>query len=386
MGGKAKVCGIIAIPLGIAGMTGILEATVVEDPVPLLIPIKLLRQLGAAIDLNSMELTLRRIGKTVKLGEIASGHIIMDVLDFGAGGFVMPADAVKDGYCEKNFRSAAALVLWQQMQSMGRPQNFNSQSDLTSNAAKPCGPNPGDRPHPSGQEEGPRGGQEHSLSQSAESDEELASADGSIHRPGQVRWPSRMGLRMAINWIAARGGGIPQVNWRRLVGCIRHTHQERGEVDEAEEQGVASQEGERMSASHASTSWRRQSTSKLRGVRNVSLQVETGSVGVGDQGNGQVRETARQKESEINKEMIEKVQKNGEEKLMVYKPEMSRLRAQMTRMARVVSQVEKAQRMTLESNVEMMDLTQPEAWDLIIGDEKPTVAENLNTANSPNLT
>lgn len=54
----------------------------------------------------------------------------------------------------------------------------------------------------------------------------------------------------------------------------------------------------------------------------------------------------------------------------------------MTRMVRVVSQVEKAQRMTLESNVEMMDLTQPEAWDLIIGDEKPTVAEKTLEARS----
>jgi hypothetical protein len=38
--------------LGIAGSSGILEATVVEGEIPLLLPIKMLRQLRAVIDLE----------------------------------------------------------------------------------------------------------------------------------------------------------------------------------------------------------------------------------------------------------------------------------------------------------------------------------------------
>ena len=49
IGGQAKVLGIVALPLGIAGSTGILEVTVVEGEVPQLLPIKLLRQLKAVI-------------------------------------------------------------------------------------------------------------------------------------------------------------------------------------------------------------------------------------------------------------------------------------------------------------------------------------------------
>ena len=45
VGGQATVLGIVAIPLGVAGKTGILEATVVTGEVPLLLPVKMLRSL-----------------------------------------------------------------------------------------------------------------------------------------------------------------------------------------------------------------------------------------------------------------------------------------------------------------------------------------------------
>ena len=45
VGGQAVVKGIIAIPLGLAGTSGVMEATVVEGDIPLLLPVKLLRQL-----------------------------------------------------------------------------------------------------------------------------------------------------------------------------------------------------------------------------------------------------------------------------------------------------------------------------------------------------
>jgi hypothetical protein len=54
VGGAAKVIGIAAIPLGIGGVSGILEATVVEGEVPLLLPVRMLKELGAIIDLPSL--------------------------------------------------------------------------------------------------------------------------------------------------------------------------------------------------------------------------------------------------------------------------------------------------------------------------------------------
>lgn len=43
VGGEATVKGVVELPIGIAGVNGILEATVVTEDVPLLLPVKLLR-------------------------------------------------------------------------------------------------------------------------------------------------------------------------------------------------------------------------------------------------------------------------------------------------------------------------------------------------------
>ena len=52
VGSKAKVVGISELPVGIAGISGLLEVTVVQDTVRLLLPIKLVRQRRAAVDLD----------------------------------------------------------------------------------------------------------------------------------------------------------------------------------------------------------------------------------------------------------------------------------------------------------------------------------------------
>ncbi|CAJ1429454.1 unnamed protein product [Effrenium voratum] len=56
IGGQASVCGMAEVPLGIAGINGVLEVTVVEESVPLLIPISLLTALESIIDLHDMKI------------------------------------------------------------------------------------------------------------------------------------------------------------------------------------------------------------------------------------------------------------------------------------------------------------------------------------------
>ena len=53
VGGAAKVLGIVAVPLGIAQTSGVLEVTVVEGEIPLLLPIKMLQQLHARSSLQT---------------------------------------------------------------------------------------------------------------------------------------------------------------------------------------------------------------------------------------------------------------------------------------------------------------------------------------------
>eukprot|EP00435_Cladocopium_sp_Y103_P022720 s4252_g5.t1 len=105
VGGQAKVLGIIAIPLGIAGSSGILEATVVEGEIPLLLPIKMLRQLRAVIDLEQSCLSFVGMRKSVPLTVLPSGHIAIEIFQFEEGGFRCPVEAEHDGYRCDDFRN-----------------------------------------------------------------------------------------------------------------------------------------------------------------------------------------------------------------------------------------------------------------------------------------
>ena len=87
VGGQAKVLGIIAIPLGIGQTSGVLEATVVEGDVPLLLPIKMLRQLRSIIDLDRLELQFVELCKSVPLTVLPSGHVAIEIFQFGPRGF-----------------------------------------------------------------------------------------------------------------------------------------------------------------------------------------------------------------------------------------------------------------------------------------------------------
>ena len=58
VGGEAVSVGVAELPLGIAGVNGVLEVTIVKDEVPLLLPVSLLRDLGACVDLVNNELKL----------------------------------------------------------------------------------------------------------------------------------------------------------------------------------------------------------------------------------------------------------------------------------------------------------------------------------------
>lgn len=104
VGGPARVIGIVAIPLGIAGSSGVLEATVVDNDVPLLLPIKLLRSLHAVIDVGRSCITFQELGETLDLHNLPSGHVAMDVLSFGEKGFCLPKDALAAGFNESDFR------------------------------------------------------------------------------------------------------------------------------------------------------------------------------------------------------------------------------------------------------------------------------------------
>ncbi|CAK8996137.1 Retrovirus-related Pol polyprotein from transposon RE1 (Retro element 1) (AtRE1) [Includes: Protease RE1 [Durusdinium trenchii] len=103
VGGAAHVTGVAEIPLGLNGLCGVLECTVVKEEVPLLLPIRLLRELGARIDLDSNTLTLTKHDICLSMNVLNSGHAAVDVCRFGPEGWKMPPDATRAGRSEKDF-------------------------------------------------------------------------------------------------------------------------------------------------------------------------------------------------------------------------------------------------------------------------------------------
>ena len=61
IGGKAKVLGKVEMPSGMGGINEKVKYTVVDSPgVPPLTPVSLLRQVGAVIDLSTIQWNSRR--------------------------------------------------------------------------------------------------------------------------------------------------------------------------------------------------------------------------------------------------------------------------------------------------------------------------------------
>ena len=67
VGGNANVLGVAMIPIGLGGINGVLETTVVEGDVPFLLPIRMLRALESLIDLKRCTLTLQAHGHMEEL-------------------------------------------------------------------------------------------------------------------------------------------------------------------------------------------------------------------------------------------------------------------------------------------------------------------------------
>ena len=100
IGGQAQVVGVAMIPLGIGGICGLLEVTVVEGEVPLLLPVKLLKHMKVILDFIKYKFILPDEGLELNMSETPSGHVTIDILHFPPDGFAVPASAP---FCREDF-------------------------------------------------------------------------------------------------------------------------------------------------------------------------------------------------------------------------------------------------------------------------------------------
>ena len=96
VGGQANVIGVILIPIGIGNINGVLEATVVEGDVPLLLPIRLLKALGAVINIPEGHIVFEKHAVKVPMTELNSGHMVIRITDFANGRFETPVELQAD--------------------------------------------------------------------------------------------------------------------------------------------------------------------------------------------------------------------------------------------------------------------------------------------------
>ena len=101
IGGAAEVRGVAEIPVGIGGVNGLIEATVVKEEVPFLLSIKFLKDVDAVVNLPKGQLELSRFGVTTPLMHLPSGHVAVDVLNFPNGVWNLPHGAPRK---ESEFR------------------------------------------------------------------------------------------------------------------------------------------------------------------------------------------------------------------------------------------------------------------------------------------
>ena len=140
VGGPAQVVGVADIPLGIGGVCGVLECTVVQEDVPLLLPIRLLRDLEVLIDLAQHELTVRKFGVKVPLHTMPSGHATIAITEFGEKGWKLPIEAQQAGLKEEEFLTSplSGPAMFGASFQEGFNDRPNSKSSLLHDSAMQC--------------------------------------------------------------------------------------------------------------------------------------------------------------------------------------------------------------------------------------------------------
>ena len=95
IGGVAKASGVVLIPIVFQGNPGVLEMTVIEEPIPPLLSVGFLEFLGVIIDLPKNEIRSQKLQCSLPLTKLPSGHRTMQMLQWGGTAvFEMPEELI----------------------------------------------------------------------------------------------------------------------------------------------------------------------------------------------------------------------------------------------------------------------------------------------------
>ena len=143
VGGSAHLLGLVLLPVALGGTPGLLEFTVVEEDVPMLLSVQVMEEMGAIMDLNSNQLQLKKLDVTVEMRRASSGHRLVSLMTWSGGKFPVPTEVsrrhpeVRDGAFE------AADQIEDLFPSTGdRKYTSSSSSFLISSQPSPSSPPP----------------------------------------------------------------------------------------------------------------------------------------------------------------------------------------------------------------------------------------------------
>ena len=94
------------------GVPEFLEVTVVAEDVPLLIPISLLKALGAVINIPQSTIQFLHVQADTVMHSLGSGHLAISIMEFGPKGWQFP-EAGKAVRQERDFRTSSQQVSMQ---------------------------------------------------------------------------------------------------------------------------------------------------------------------------------------------------------------------------------------------------------------------------------
>ena len=196
IGGEAQVVGVAEIPVGVGGINGLVEVTVVQEDVPFLLSIKFLKEVQAVVDLFQNQLEMRRFNNKTPLIHLPSGHVAVDVMQFSAGGWIVPTDAPMSSQKNSDFRfmTAASFSNSAFMLTETLPDKFQAHDLSVNGSAQPCDE---DRCWP---RYGPActGRRKSRLRSSSQQLEEGHGSSGRSYGGGKS---SSQGFQLAVKWI-----------------------------------------------------------------------------------------------------------------------------------------------------------------------------------------
>ena len=93
IGGVAKVMKTALVPISPGGVPGVIQFLVIDGEIPPLLSVGLLEHLGASLDLNTNEVSFKKIGVDMRMTNLPSGHRAIPLVQWQGGPFPVPPAA-----------------------------------------------------------------------------------------------------------------------------------------------------------------------------------------------------------------------------------------------------------------------------------------------------